>query len=288
VPDPPTDLEPLPLPAERDWAELGLRVGPALHGGRQSHVLRAEGHGRRVVIKLTDSRVTDPFHEHRMQVIEQLAERNPLVVGPVRLGSALVTHIGAWRAVAFPFIDGTTPDPTNRTHVAVMAAALASLHTTFATIDGRELPRVAALRDGGQSFDELFGDDRLLHGDFSAANVRFTESGTKVIDYDDCGRGPIEFDVGNTLYMELFDAAIDSDLGRAEQFRRWFVEAYEDAAGRTLAAAALDRAIDLRISALRRWLDDPTHAPVGIRTATVEWRRTLRTFVDTASRRPTP
>jgi len=285
VSDRPQDDEGPPLPDAGEWAEVGLCVGPALHGGHQSHVLRAEGHGRQLVVKLTDSHLTDRFHDRRVHLVERLAAREPIVVGPVRVGSSLVTSIGHWRAVAYPYIDGTAPDPSDRTHVAAMATALASLHTSFATIDDRDLPRVAALRMAPQPHDELFGDDQLIHGDFSPANVRFTAAGVKVFDYDDCGRGPIEFEVGNTLYMALFDAEMDADPGRSERFRQWFVEAYENAAARPLAPAALDRAIDLRTSALRRWLDDPGSAPIGIRSATAEWRRRLRAFVDTAERR---
>ena len=280
VSDPPHDLERLALPDAREWAEVGLRVGPPLHGGHQSHVLLAEGQDRRLAVKLTDSRLMDPFHDHRVHLVERLAEREPIVVGPVRIGPSLVTQIGTWRAVAYPYVEGTTPDATDRTHVAAMAAALARLHASFEEVHDRELPRVAALRGAGRPHGELLGRDQLIHGDFSAANVLFTDDGVKVFDYDDCGRGPVEFEIGNTLYMALFDAVMDDDIGRSERFRRWFVEAYETAAGRSLDADALDHAIGLRKAALGRWLDDPELAPIGIRLATAEWRRQLRAFIE--------
>jgi hypothetical protein len=37
--------------------------------------------------------------------------------------------------------------------------------------------------------------------------------------------------------------------------------------------------IEVRVDALRSWLDDPSTAPIGIRTSSPEWRDVLRSFV---------
>ena len=189
-------------------------------------------------------------------------------------------HVGEWRAVAYPFVEGSTPDIAVEDDVARMAAVLASLHQALGTIEPCELPLVAALVDSERPARGLFGKDQLLHGDFSSANVLFAADGVKVFDYDDCGYGPIEFEIGNCLYMVLFDATMAGDLPRSVRFRRWFVDAYERGAGLSLDPAALDAAIGLRKAALGRWVDDPEHAPIGIRTASPQWRARLRDFVD--------
>jgi len=64
-----------------------------------------------------------------------------------------------------------------------------------------------------------------------------------------------------------------------ETFRRSFLAGYLGASGSSLPEEALDRFIDLRVQALRAWLDDLDNAPIGIRTASPSWQATLRSFV---------
>ena len=237
------------------------------------------------MVKLTDGRLVDPFYDRRVRLTEQLAALDPCVVGPVRVTADLVLRVGEWRVVAYPFIEGTTPDLATEGDVARMATVLASLHQALATIESCELPLVAALVDSERPDGGLFGTDQLLHGDFSSANVRFEADCVKVFDYDDCGYGPIEFEIGNCLYMVLFDATMAGDHARYVRFRRWFVDAYESGAGISLDPVALDAAIGLRKAALGRWIDDPQSAPIGIRSASSEWRARLRDFVDSVNER---
>jgi len=91
--------------------------------------------------------------------------------------------------------------------------------------------------------------------------------------------GPTEFDVANSLYMELFDAEINDDAPRYTTFRSSFLSGYADGRGKQLDLAAVDELITVRISALARWLDDLSNAPIGIRTSSAEWQDTLRSFV---------
>lgn len=83
--------------------------------------------------------------------------------------------------------------------------------------------------------------------------------------------------------MVLFDAWLTNDPDRYERFRTWFVDSYRASASFSLDEANLDKAIQVRINALRRWLDTPAEAPIGIRTASAEWRQRLRSFLDAAA-----
>ena len=81
------------------------------------------------------------------------------------------------------------------------------------------------------------------------------------------------------LYMVLFDATVDPAKARYEPFEQAFVSGYSDAAGVALDAAVLTELIDRRVPRLASWLDDLARAPSGIRTASPEWHRVLRSFV---------
>lgn len=120
----------------------------------------------------------------------------------------------------------------------------------------------------------------MVHGDYAAMNLIATTSGLRVIDFDECGQGSIEFEIGNTLYMVLFDAWHAGEHDRYDRFRSWFVNTYRRAASFDVDEALLDEAIRVRARALKRWLAAPTEAPIGIRTASPAWRRQLQLFVD--------
>ena len=100
----------------------------------------------------------------------------------------------------------------------------------------------------------------------------------RIIDLDDAGWGPVEFEIGNTLYMALFDATMRDELDGYRQFREWFVDSYGDAAASPLQPDVVEAAITLRKRALANWLDDLPNAPPGIRSASPEWRRLLHRF----------
>jgi len=154
------------------------------------------------------------------------------------------------------------------------------LHRSLRRLTTRPLPLVAALRASEPAPEALTGPIQLLHGDYSLANVFLDGDRTRVIDFDDCGYGPVEFELGNTLYMVLFDATMNNDPRSYERFRRWFCDSYTAEAATVLSDADLDRSIELRRSALRHWLEYPANAPIGIRSASPEWRRQLQTFAD--------
>lgn len=261
---------------------MGLTVVGELNGsGHQSRVMLAHRDEERLVIKLTDARLADTEEfETRIRLVRDLAAIDEHAVGPVEIGPTLISHLGRWLAVAYPHVPGPNPAPGNRAAVQRMARSLAALHHSLRRFTTTyPLPLVAALRANGP-INALTGPVQLLHGDYSPANVLFDGDRTRVIDFDDCGYGPVEFELGNTLYMVLFDATLNNDPRSYERFRQWFCDSYAAEAATVISEVDLDHGIELRRSALRYWLDHPTEAPIGIRSASPEWHRQLRIFAE--------
>jgi len=259
-------------------------VGPELSGGHQSRVLSAQADGVAVVAKLTDERLVEPeLCAARLDTLVELAKENEDAVGPQLHNGAFINRLCGWLVVVYPFVDGSPPDLDRQSDVAQMGRTLARLHDSMAQLPTDGLPLVAALQATTTGTSDLPLDrTQLLHGDFAASNMRLHLGRLRVFDFDDCGSGPVEFDVGNSLYMVLFDATLDDDLDRYDRFRTWFVDAYRTAAVGPFADGLLDSVIELRRSALRHWLDHLSEAPIGIRTSTPEWRHKLRSFTDPA------
>jgi Ser/Thr protein kinase RdoA (MazF antagonist) len=236
----------------------------------------------RVVVKLTDERLVEPEQfERRLDALVELAQANGDAVGPQRHRGAFMNRLCGWLVVVYPFIDGTQPDLDRERDVARMGRTLAGLHRSMAALPTPGLRVVAALRVASPATTELHSDrSQLIHGDFAPANLCIAAGRLRVFDFDDCGSGPVEFDVGNALYMVLFDATIDEAPARYHRFRPWFVDAYRAEAEEPIDDDVLDTVIELRRSALRHWLDNLGEAPIGIRTSSPQWRRTLRSFTD--------
>ena len=233
--------------------------------------------GRKVAVKLTDGRLADrTVLAERMLMAEALADEVEAVVAPVRIDGELVHAVGGWLATATPFVDGRQADVVVATDAQLLGRTLAGLHRGLARLRPLELPPVSALRVDDDTDRSRW---QLLHGDFSDQNVIVTSAGPRVFDFDDCGYGPVVYDLAQSLYMVRFDAHVDSNSDRYEAFRRPFLEGYAEAAGTAVDHAAVDSFIGARIAALGRWLDDLSTAPIGIRTSSPEWRKTLRAFV---------
>ncbi len=228
------NLPSLPLPADRMWSSIGVVCGQELHGGYQSRVFEGTCGGDRVVVKLSDSRLVDEAYRRRVEMTSLLAEIDDSVVGPLTTNVGIVVELGPWLAVDYPFVVGETPDICEEADVRRAATTMAGLHRSLRQLDPIDLPTVAALAAAEPPINAAeFGQRQLLHGDFSPANLLFSERQVRVFDFDDCGYGPIEFEVGNTLYMVLFDAAMSSEMERYERFRAWFVDEYRSASCNT-------------------------------------------------------
>lgn len=270
------------LPPAGEWQRLGVQVESELHAGMQSRVFAATVGGQRVALKLTDARLADAaLVAERLRMTGALAALTPVVAAPVRLGGALLQQVGAWLASATSFVDGRGIDLTSAGDARLMGETLAGLHDALGRLPAFAIPPVAALAAGtgsGPAAAAAAGR-QLLHGDFNALNVIVTPAGPRLIDFDDCGYGPVAFDVANALYMVLFDASVGDRPKLYATFRPGFLAGYRQAAGRPLDDGEVDGFIDARVAALGRWLDDLPNAPIGIRTSSPEWLQTLRAFV---------
>jgi Ser/Thr protein kinase RdoA (MazF antagonist) len=157
---------------------------------------------------------------------------------------------------------------------------LAVANVSLAGIKAVDIPRVAALRSDAGRWGLSAESDQLLHGDFNASNLILTVAGIRIFDFDDCGYGPIEFDVANAIYMVGFDLwAKEGSMATLREFRSAFVAGYSLSSDRTLKHASIDSLMDTRVMALKRWAANPSAAPMGIRNAPAEWIETLERFV---------
>ena len=248
-----------------------------LHGGHQSSVFRVtDPSGEMIVAKVTDASLVDrTIFATRVDVVAALGEVDRRVCRPVPVDDRLVTEIQLdgqlHLLVCYEHADG---DAVDNSDAELLGHALAGLHQSMAQLNRVALPQVAAL--GGSTA----ADDQLIHGDFNSGNLRRQDGGLRVFDFDDCGYGPVEFDVANALYMVLFDAVTGGEPDVYRAFRERFVAGYCSAVVRQPTDEVLDRFVARRVDALRGWLDDLPQAPIGIRTATPEWHAILRSFVE--------
>jgi Ser/Thr protein kinase RdoA (MazF antagonist) len=267
------------LPGHDVWRRLGVERLRELHAGKQSRMFRASINGIDAAVKLTDAALADRAGlTARMHATERLAESCDLVVGPMSIRGELVNVIGSWLMTATPFVEGVHPVVTNVPDAQLMGSTLARLHVAMARLPSEHaLPPVRALEP--MAIDEDRSSWQMLHADFSNRNVLFANAGPRIFDFDECGHGPVGYDLGNSLYMVMFDADLRKRPADYETFRPAFLSGYHDEAKRTIDIATVDDMISLRINALARWLADPPSAPTGIRTSSADWLETLRVFV---------
>jgi Ser/Thr protein kinase RdoA (MazF antagonist) len=266
------------LPGPDDWRRWRIDVVRELHEGHQSRVFEARRDDSKLAVKLADARMADlPVLEMRSEAVALLGGRHGDVVAPLRIDGSLVQPVGDWLMTATEFVEGHRVSAADPADAELLGAALARLHGALAGLPPFDLPPIAALDRPGRSSDRA--DWQLLHGDFSTKNVIATSDGLRIFDFDDCGYGPTEYDVANSLYMELFDSTVTDRPERYAAFRPAFVAGYNGTSARAVADGDLDDMIDIRIDALGRWLDDLSSAPIGVRTASPAWHRTLADFV---------
>lgn len=265
---------------EADWDALGFHDATELGGGWQSRVFRANGPEGTMAVKLTPVTLADrALLDRRSAVVAKLADRNARVAKPVHVIGSLVHSFGGWLVTATRFVEGPHPDHFKGPHGEQMGSTLADLHQSMADLPNVELPRVAALQADVSSQWRSGESDQLLHGDFAASNLVNATDGIHILDFDDCGYGPPDFDVANSLYMVLFDCWVEDRLEDYQRFKRAFVGAYETSAHRSVDQATVESLMNVRVMALKRWLTDPSGAPIGIRNSPPEWISTLNRFV---------
>jgi Ser/Thr protein kinase RdoA (MazF antagonist) len=260
---------------------LDATVVEELGGGHQSQVFRVLLPGGVVAVaKLFDASVARAELDTRLAVVTSLAELEAPVCRPVPVAGRLVTELEGSHVACFERAEGRAPDPASAADAELMGAALAELHAVLRAVPPVPLPLVAALRDEPPDAKPRGGPVQLLHGDFNASNLRVGEVGLRMFDFDDCGYGPPLFDVANAIYMVRFDAVVEGSPTRFSDFERSFVASYAAASGAAVPGDVLQRFVDRRVDALAGWIDDLVTAPIGIRTASVDWLATLRSFVE--------
>jgi Ser/Thr protein kinase RdoA (MazF antagonist) len=272
--------------AGRVAAALGVDEVEELTGGHQSRVFRvAKRNGLPAVAKVLDASAVDRNElDVRLDVTAAVADVDPRVCRPLVVGNERVVELSSTTCgdryiVCFEFAFGSAPDPARAVDAGRMGAALSQLHVSMSQLPASPLPVVSALRTMPVDAVPAAGAHQLLHGDFNANNLRETGGVVRIFDLDDCGYGPPAFDVGNALYMVLFDASVHGTAETYETFRRSFVAGYVSSPGPPLPEESLDHFIELRVQALGAWLDDLDNAPIGIRTASPAWQASLRSFV---------
>jgi Ser/Thr protein kinase RdoA (MazF antagonist) len=272
-----------PIPTDREWLDWHVEVIDELHAGKQSRVFEATLDGRRAVVKLTDAHLADHAAlAARLAAVDVLAADHDNVVAPLRIGDELVQPIGDWLMTATPFVTGDRLDVTTAAGADLLGATLADLHRAMRDLPSFDIPPVAALTPTSQV--DAQRDWQLLHGDFSEQNVIATPSMVRVFDFDDCGYGPVEYDIANSLYMVLFDSDVNGDSARYERVRPAFLSGYAARSARAVDDGTVDAFIAIRIEALHRWISDLPSAPIGIRTSPPAWLDRLASFV--AKHRP--
>ncbi|NOX29147.1 MAG: phosphotransferase [Actinobacteria bacterium] len=276
------------LPSTNDYQRLGVSHRVELHAGKQSRCFSAVLDGQKVVVKLTDRRLTDPaILRAKMRAVETVGGALSAVVMPIRVAGDLVQPIGEWLMTATPFVTGDRLDISTPHAGRVMGQTLARLHEVMAELPVVEIPPVAALESDLPSSEQPSSEQpsseqpswQLLHGDFSYKNLIASPTGLRIFDFDDCGYGPTEYDLANSLYMVLFDSEVNDSPSRYETFRPSFLGGYSHSAAKAVDAEPVDEMIRLRIAALGRWLEDLPNAPIGIQTSSPEWLETLESFV---------
>jgi Ser/Thr protein kinase RdoA (MazF antagonist) len=264
---------------------LGTDALSRLHGGYQSQVYTAVADdGRPCVAKLRGTTGIDRGTlVTQMLMVANLAAFDPRVCSPlVRDGSYVLdvdidgtTKFGT----LFELAEGQVPNDVSSTDAQLMGAELSKLHGSLQSLPEYDIPLVPALAAVG--FEPGGAPLQLIHGDYSSQNLRKADGSVLIFDFDDCGYGTREFDVANSLYMVLFDAVVNDTNNGYRDFEEAFVDGYITNSTETpFDRESLPTFIDMRVNALETWLAEPRVAPVGIRTATPQWRHTLGQFTE--------
>jgi Ser/Thr protein kinase RdoA (MazF antagonist) len=269
------------VPTEEEWVALGFHDVTELGGGWQSRVFAAEGAAGSLAVKLTQAHLVDPqVLGQKTALVDVLARLDASVLAPIPVCGSLVYPFREWLVTATSLIDGDRLEVSNAAHSELLGSSLAGLHRSMREVPTVDIPRVAALRSGAGQWGLSAESDQLLHGDFNTSNLILTGAGLRIFDFDDCGYGPIEFDVANSIFMAGFDSWVkDGSMATFRTFRSAFVVGYSRSCDRSLEDASIESLIDTRVMALKRWAANPLAAPIGIRNSPAEWIETLERFV---------
>ena len=197
--------------------------------GEQNYVFSCLRRGEKCILKVTDSR-----HRSVESLKMQLAMLNVLkrysttvctASDNIPITQLEITGIPFY-LVAYPYAKGVTADFKKPEHSHLMGQSLANLHTAM-----RQLPPYAFEKIGSTNtrakvkqivpsirgaepiyegairyFDTA--DTQLLHGDFSASNVKIDGEDLSIFDFDNCVYGGRVYELAHSLYMVFFDGFV--------------------------------------------------------------------------------
>ncbi|HMG43059.1 MAG TPA: phosphotransferase [Acidimicrobiales bacterium] len=272
-----------------------------LHGGYQGKAWTAELDGDRIVLKLVSANFfSKQGVTTKQQMLARLAVSDPQVCGPIAIAGELVTEatdddLGPSFLRAFEFAPGRTPDVRRPNDGEILGRTLARLHLSMSSLPPYDLGPMRAFTPHSVDVFRSSGIEippailtpassrrHLLHGDFGMHNVKFNGEGdVKIFDFDDCGYGTVEEDVGNSLYMAMFRCFVDGDGPRTyEPFRARFLNSYTGFLAEPISIEAVSRYLHLRVFTLLLWLARPDLAPPGVADSSASWKETLAEFAN--------
>lgn len=284
-------------------AKLRIANAHPIAEGEQNLVFTCSLRGERNILKATDSRHRDRRAlETQLAMLDALKHRFANVCASLPIwGDDHIFEVAVegvpFYLVAYRYAAGKRAEITRHGHR--MGQALAELHDAM-----RRLPRYAfaeitsddTLAAVGEAARTLgvpektyasaleYSDSRdmqLLHGDFNSGNLKIDGPAVNIFDFDNCVYGNLAYELGNSLYMVLFDQVrqADGNLARYRHFRRDFLEGYRHASHASPPEPVIDAYISYRVLLLSSWLQNPDDAPFFVRQSPSSWLDTLRTFV---------
>lgn len=257
----------------------GVEVHEVIAGGYQSAVHRGVLGEADVAVKVVDARLSDAgMVLCQATLARDLAAIDTRVVAPIAIGGEVVLVTGHHLITVSPLVAGRAPDLDDLGDAEWLGRQLARLHSSMRRVSS-ELPLVASLRAGAGSLPD--GDEQLIHGDPGAANFLRDGDDAHVLDLGDAGRGTPAYDVSLALFSRRFEVWSRGWPTLADDAApEAILYGYEQEAGHRLSSEELADGLTIRREALAWWIDHPHEAPVGIRTASPEWRGVLARFVD--------
>lgn len=243
-------------------------------GGHQNTVYQVLDGQRTHVLRVTDARHRS-LEELKVahSLMRDLADLTEMVQGPVPFPSGEsvipITHGGRLHhATLSPYFSGAPIAVDTRNGALVFGRILAELHRAMHDIT--TVYEFTALSPAE-------GEQALIHGDFNPSNVLVSGQSTAIIDFENACYASRPYELGNTIYMVLFDYRHDLEAFTTSGFNDGFIRGY----GRTghVNRDAIRSSFDRRVFILKGWLEDNESAPLAISSAGDAWKRELSDFV---------
>jgi Ser/Thr protein kinase RdoA (MazF antagonist) len=243
-------------------------------GGHQNTVYRVLDGQRTRVLRVTDARhrsLEDLKAVHLL--MGDLADLTDLVHGPVPFpsGESVIplTHDGRpHHATLSPYFSGDPIAVDTQNGAQVFGRILAELHR--AMHDLTSVYELSALPPAG-------GGQVLIHGDFNPSNVLVSGQRTAIIDFENACYASVPYELGNTIYMVLFDFRHDIETFITSGLKDGFIRGYRSI--EYVNPEAIRACFDRRVFLLKGWLEDYESAPLVISSADDVWKRELTDFV---------